>query len=133
MSTRLFRLALALTLITATVHLLAILEIVAPWLVPPEQLAWARQFSGVGYAFIVIGIIFLIGAVGIVLRKPLMYRLLALYTFIIILAYIATRHGLGGPPGGAFDLEWVGVLTKIDEALLIATLIKLTRTDVKAA
>ncbi len=72
-----------------------------------------------GALFALMGTGYLLGAVGILLRKPALYWLVMFYTLGLILAYAVSRDTL--------PVEPIGLLTKIDEAALIVTLWPLTR------
>ncbi len=100
--------AIVLALATALAHLvLSILQ-----LIPGE--------NTVGPVFAGMGIGYLIGAVGIFLRKPLFYRLVLIYALALILAYVASRDML--------PVESIGLLTKLDEGLLMVSLWLLLKT-----
>ena len=65
------------------------------------------------------GMGYLVGAAGIFLRKTLVYWLVIFYTLGLILAYATSRDML--------PVEPIGVLTKVDEALLILSLWQLVK------
>ena len=69
---------------------------------------------GAGYAGV---------AVFVLLRKPLLDRLAALYTALLLLAYIASRLPIDTPS----PIEPIGVTTKVVEAILLVVLVLLIR------
>ena len=106
-------LTLALTLLAAISHL----TLSAVNLIPGE--------TTVGPVFAALGLVYLIGAVGIFLHKRFLYRLLIIYAVALIAAYVVSRQGLGG----SLPISLIGLLTKVDEAILIATLFLLNRSE----
>ncbi len=76
----------------------------------------------VGPVFAGMGVGYLVGAVGIFLRKPLFYRLVLIYALALILTYFASRDVL--------PVEPIGLLTKLDEGLLMVSLWLLLKTRV---
>ncbi len=91
--------AIILALISAGAHLtLSVFQLI------PGEATPFPLFAGMGIGY-------LIGSVGIFLRKPLFYRLVILYSLALILAYGASRDSL--------PVEPIGLLTKLDEGLLI--------------
>ena len=76
----------------------------------------------VGPLFAAMGIGYLVGVVGIFLKKPLFYRLVILYSVALIVAYGTSRDSM--------PVEPIGLLTKLDEGLLAISSWLLIRTRV---
>ena len=79
--------------------------------------------STVGPLFAAMWAGFVVVAVFILLRKPLLDRLAALYTGVLVLAYVASRLPIDAP----LPIEPIGVATVIVEAILLVVLVLLIR------
>ena len=103
-------LAVLLSLVAAGIHLvLAFFN-----LIPGENTTGA-VFAGMGIGY-------LVGAVGILLKKALSYRVVVFYAIALILAYSVSRDML--------PVEAIGILTKLDEGFLAISLLLLLRKQV---
>lgn len=69
---------------------------------------------GIGYVAV---------AAVILLRRPFLDRLAALYAFALILAYVVSRLPIDSP----LPIEPIGVMTKVAEAALLVVLVVLIR------
>ena len=76
-----------------------------------------------GPLFAAMGAGFVVVAVFILLRKPLLDRLAALYTVVLVLAYVASRLPIDTP----LPIEPIGVATVLVEAGLLVILVLLIR------
>jgi len=79
--------------------------------------------STVGPLFAAMGAGYVVVAVFVLLRRPLLDRLAALYTGALLLAYIASRLPIDTPS----PVEPIGVATKVVEAILLVVLVLLIR------
>ncbi len=102
--------AVVLALAAALSHLaLSILPLI------PGENTLGPMFAGMGIGY-------LVGTVGIFLRRRLFYQLVLIYALALILAYFASRDML--------PVEPIGLLTKLDEGLLMVSLWLLLKTRV---
>ncbi|MDV3294172.1 MAG: hypothetical protein LYZ70_07860 [Nitrososphaerales archaeon] len=116
--------ALTLTLAAAAGHLLVWYAMPTVDVTPGTPL-YKAVVGTHPLVFLVIGLLFVVGAMGIILDRPLVSRLLVLYTFIVILVYVATRSGIGGNR----LIEPLGLLSTADEVLLMLVTIHLSRSS----
>jgi len=82
----------------------------------PGESTEGPLFAAMGAGFVVV-------AVFVLLRKPLLDRLAALYDGVLLLAYIASRLPIDTP----LPIEPIGVATVIVEAMLLVVLVLLIR------
>ncbi len=102
--------AIVLVIVAAIVHFaLSVFQLI------PGENTVGPMFAGMGIGY-------LVGALGIFLRKRLFYQLVLIYALALILAYFASRDML--------PVEPIGLLTKLDEGLLMVSLWLLLRTRV---
>ena len=100
-------LAVLLSLVAAGIHL-----VLASFNLIPGENTTGAMFAGMGIGY-------LVGAFGILLKKTLSYRVVVFYAIALILAYAASRDML--------PVEAIGLLTKLDEGFLAISLSLLLR------